>query len=244
VEVPIPDGASVDQSRHGNSPSPSLVKRMPTPGVHVQSNKRYFCIYCGKSFPKGRQVLGHVVGKHTGKPRLRETTIRVSHLSKAQRGYIAAFLDGEGGIQITRSLRKGRFYRLSLHPVVYFTNTNLQVIQTIRNWLKAGSIVVSRQRKGYRDLHVLHITGIRNISRLLKSLSPFLIVKKERSNLMLAFCASRLSPRGPEGRRYSEEELRLYRALRKANSRKRGIKSRQRTGHLLRRERLGRRLQN
>lgn len=226
----------------GNSPDPSLASPIHTPGVPDQTIKRFYCIYCGKSFLKGRQVLGHVVGKHTGKPRLRETTIRVSHLDKAQRGYIAAFLDGEGGIQITRTLRKGRVYRLSLHPVVYFTNTNLQVIQTIRNWLKAGSTVVSRQREGYRDLHVLHITGIRNISRLLNSLSPFLIVKKEQSNLMLAFCASRLSPKGPEGRRYNKEELRLYRALRKANLRKRGIKSRQRTGHLLKQERLDHKL--
>jgi hypothetical protein len=184
----------------------------------------YLCIYCGKAFNKGRQVLGHVVGKHTGKPRLRATTIKVDHLLEWQLGYLAAFIDGEGGIQITRSKRKGRQYRLHLHPVVYFTNTNLEVITTIRNWLSAGAVVVSRskKKKNYRDTHVLHITGIRNIMRLLKAVSPYLIVKRERAALMMQFCESRLGERGPEGRHFSQEEIRLYREIRRANLRNRG----------------------
>ena len=188
------------------------------------SKHRFLCIYCGKPFSKGRQVLGHVVGKHTGKPRLRATTIKVDHLVEWQLGYLAAFIDGEGGIQITRSKRKARRYRLSLHPVVYFTNTNLEVITTIRNWLGAGAVVVSRSRKtNYRDTHVLHITGIRNIIRLLKAVSPYLIVKRERAALMMQFCESRLGERGPEGRRFNQKEIRLYRQIRRANLRNRGL---------------------
>jgi len=188
-----------------------------------ESAHYFFCIYCGKPFSKGRQVLGHVVGKHTGKPRLRATTIKVDHLLEWQLGYLAAFIDGEGGIQITRSKRKGRRYRLSLHPVVYFTNTNLEVITTIRNWLGAGAVVLSRSRKkNYRDTHVLHITGIRNITRLLKVVSPYLIVKRERATLMIQFCESRLGERGPEGRRFNQKELKLYREIRRANLRNRG----------------------
>lgn len=167
--------------------------------------------------------MGHVVGKHTGKPRLRVTTIKVSHLLEWQLGYLAAFVDGEGGIQVTRSMRKGRRYRLSLHPVVYFTNTNLEVITTIRNWLEAGAIVVSRSRKNYRDTHVLHITGIRNIRRLLKAVSQYMIVKRERAALMIQFCESRLGVRGPEGRRFNRKELKLYREIRRANLRNRGL---------------------
>lgn len=188
-----------------------------------QSQRMFYCIYCGKAFAKRRQVLGHAVGKHTGKPRLRSTTISVSNLLEWQLGYLAAFIDGEGGIQITRTRRRGRRYRLSLHPVVYFTNTNLDVIRTIKRWLGAGAIVVSRSRKPYyRDTHVLHITGIRNILRLLTSVSPYLVVKKDRAALMIRFCKSRLGVRGPEGRRFSEIELKLYREIRRANSRNRG----------------------
>jgi hypothetical protein len=187
------------------------------------SKHRFLCIYCGKPFSTGRQVLGHAVGKHTGKPRLRASTIKVDHLLEWQLGYLAAFIDGEGGIQITRSKRKSRRYRLTLHPVVYFTNTNLEVITTIRNWLCAGAIVVSRSKKrNYRDTHVLHITGIRNIMRLLKAVSPYLIVKRERAALMMQFCESRLGERGPEGRRFNQKELKLNRQIRSANLRNRG----------------------
>ena len=232
-------------SDNGNRGKTSPVTPQPTSlRSGKKDDKRFFCIYCGKSFVTGRQVLGHAVGKHTGKPRLRDTTISVTHLSTAQRGYLAAFLDGEGGIQITRSSRKGRQYALSLHPVVYFTNTNLEVIQTLRNWLRAGVMILSRQREGYRDVHVLHITGIRNIMRLLTSLAPYLIVKKRQADLMLAFCRSRLSPRGPEGRRFNAEELRLYRALKRLNLKHRGPKTRQRMDRLQKQGRLGPRLQS
>jgi hypothetical protein len=230
---------SRSDARRTSRRSSKEVQSLDLRGAKKNNERNYICIYCGKSFSKGRQVLGHVVGKHTNKPRLRDTTIEVDHLNSAQRGYLAAFLDGEGGIQITRSLRKGRRYHLSLHPVVYFTNTNYEAIQTLRNWLHAGSIVLSRQRDGYQDIHVLHITGIRNILRLLTSLSPHLIIKKKHAEVLIAFCRSRLSPRGPEGRRYNSEELRLYRALRKLNLKRRGRKSRQLTDRLLKQEKSG-----
>jgi hypothetical protein len=162
------------------------------------------------------------VGKHVGRPRLRATTISVSHLTLEQKGYLAAFLDGEGGIQITKSLRKHRQRRISLHPVVYFTNSNYDVIRTIKDWLKAGVMIVARQREGHRPMYVLHITGIRNIRRLLSTLLPFLIVKKAQAGLMLEFCRSREGVRGPGGRRFSTREVSVYRALKKLNLKHRG----------------------
>ncbi len=167
-------------------------------------------------------MLGHVVGKHAGKPRLLKTTISVAHLTAAQRGYLAAFLDGEGGIQITKSLREGRRRRIALHPVVYFTNSNYDAINTVRRWLKAGVVVVRRDRRGYRPCYALHITGIRNITRLLIALSPLLIIKKRQAELMLDFCKSRASFRGENGRRYSPREIRLYRSLKRLNMKHRG----------------------
>ena len=190
-------------------------------GPH-RSRMKFFCFYCGKQFPRGKQVLGHVVGKHIANPRLRNTTISVDHLTDLQKGYLAGFLDGEGGIQITRSSRKGRRYRTSLHPVVYFTNTNHDAIQAIRDWLRAGCIITARQRQGLRDLYVLHITGIRNIKRVLSVLLPILIIKKKQAFLLLRFCKSRLSLGKHEGRRFNETELTLYSALRRENLRHRG----------------------
>ena len=181
--------------------------------------RRYRCVYCGKSFLHGRQVLGHVVGKHIGKTRLKDATIQTSHLTPLQVGYLSAFLDGEGGIQINRTKRKRRAYSISLHPMVYFTNTDRVAIETLRAWLRAGTVVVSRQRPGCKTMHILHITGIRNIVRLLFALESSLIIKKDRARVMLEFCLSRLGPRGDGGRRFSPRELRLYRSLKSLNKR-------------------------
>ena len=177
----------------------------------------YRCIYCGKTFPRGKQVLGHIVGKHANITRLRKTTVQVRHLTSLQIGYLAAFVDGEGGTQITKWKRKGRAYAISLHPVVYFTNTNREVIHTLRAWLRAGVVVVSRQRPGCKTMYILHVTGIRNIASLLSLLEPHLIVKRRRARLMLQFCRSRLGPRGRVGRKFNQEELKLYKTLRRLN---------------------------
>lgn len=82
------------------------------------------CVICGKSFASGRQLAGHRAGKHREHVGVKVCSIHVENLSDWQKGYIAAFLDGEGGIQITVSHRTDREYSTALHPDVYFTNTN------------------------------------------------------------------------------------------------------------------------
>ena len=190
--------------------------------VRPGAKSGYVCMYCGKEFNTGREVLGHAVGKHIDSPRLRQSTIIVDKLSLQQRGYLAAFLDGEGGIQITKSFRRGRRRRLSLHTLIYFTNSTLQVIQTIKTWLSAGVIIVARQREGYRRQYVFHITGVRNIRRLLRSILPFLIVKRKQAELMLEFCRSRERPKIGQGTEFTQHEIRLYRSLESLNLKHRG----------------------
>jgi hypothetical protein len=85
----------------------------------------FTCGVCGKSFTSMRRLTGHRIGKHVRKLGLKNSTIQTEGLSEAQKGYLAGFLDGEGGIQITRSERSGREYTLALHPTVYFTNTHV-----------------------------------------------------------------------------------------------------------------------
>jgi hypothetical protein len=152
----------------------------------------------------------------------------VTQLTDAQKGYIAAFLDGEGGIQITRSSRSDREYTTALHPDLYFTNTNEEVIRTIGRWLGGGSITRRRERGGHKDTYVLTISGVKSILQLLETIRPYLIVKANRADLMMDFCRSRISHNRGKGRTFTENELRLYRAIKKLN--KRGAKRRQHTG--------------
>ena len=188
----------------------------------------YRCKYCGAIFAGKRQVIGHQVGKHVKGPRLRNANIKLDELTERQIGYIAAFLDGEGGIQITRNTRKDREYTLALHPCVYFTNTNREAIETLKRWFSAGCIVKAKPKKeGYKLTYILHVTGTRNIVALLTVLRPSLIIKARQADTMLQFCKSRLTHYVGKERRYTEEELSLYMALKALNER--GVKRRQHT---------------
>lgn len=178
----------------------------------------YRCKYCGALFDGKRQVIGHQVGKHVKGPRLQNAKIKVDGLDAFQIGYLAAFLDGEGGIQITKTMRKDRAYKLALHPCVYFTNTNLEAIEALRNWLSAGCIVKST-KEGYKPAYALHMTGTRNIVSLLTVLRPYLIIKAARADTLLQFCNSRLAHYAGKDRKYNEEELSLYTTLKALNER-------------------------
>ena len=177
------------------------------------------CDRCGAKFSRPRELSGHISGKHLRTVGMKNASVRLESLTDIQVGYLAAFLDGEGGIQITRTERVDRVYKIALHPTVYFTNTCAPAIEAIRDWIGAGSKVVSRSRGRRKDLLVLHVTGIRNIEALLRVLFPHLIVKSEQAAVMLAFCRSRLSHYRSGDRKFSERELELYTSLFRLNQR-------------------------
>lgn len=185
------------------------------------------CKVCGATFSRPRQLSGHKAGKHVRSVRSKNSSISLGSLSPAQVGYIAAFLDGEGGIQITRTERVDREYKLALHPTVYFTNTNELAITTLSEWIRGGTKVVARGRAGHKDTFYLHVCGYRNIQLLLQLLVPHLIIKAERARVMLDYCESRLTHHAGSDRRYNERELELYTALFTLNFR--GVKQRQPT---------------
>ncbi len=180
-------------------------------------------------FTSNRRLAGHRAGKHREHVGVKACAIYVKYLTSAQKGYIATFLDGEGGIQITRSYRKDREYTTALHPDVYFTNTNEEVIRTIRKWLGGGSITRRRERGDHKDTYVLTISGVKSILELLETIRPFLIVKAKRADLMMEFCRSRISHNRGKKRIFTENELRLYSAIKKLNRKGGGAKKRQHT---------------
>jgi hypothetical protein len=156
-------------------------------------------------------------------------SIEVVHLQPQQIGYLAGFLDGEGDIQITKSTREDREYTIALHPTIYFTNTNRESPETMRGWLRTGSMIVAHQKEGYRDGYILHTTGMKNIEVLLVCLLPYLIIKRSQAKIMLEYCHSRMERKPHGDRHYSLAELGLYTSLIQLN-RKGGKVTRQLTG--------------
>lgn len=173
-------------------------------------------------------MVGHRAGKHRNHVGVNPVTIHVESLEDWQKGYIAAFLDGEGGIQITRSERRDREYRIALHPAVYFTNTYQAAIRTIHLWLGGGSVTLRRGSERHRDTLVFTVSGVRSILRLMETIRPFLLIKAKRADLMIEFCKSRVSHNKGKGRSFTESELRLYTSIKELNI-KGGTKTRQPT---------------
>ena len=189
---------------------------------------KFACEICGKVFTSKRRLSGHQIGKHIRKVGMKNATIDVSSLSEAQRGYLAGFLDGEGGIQITHSQRPDREYKTALHPAVYFCNTHRGSINTLRRWLGGGSISRRKGTINHNDTYVLTVSGVRSISTLLGFLMPCMIIKVPQAKAMLSYCSSRLTHYRGNDRIFNEKELRLYTILKQLNLRG-GAKKRQHT---------------
>jgi intein/homing endonuclease len=198
----------------GLEPGPALLS---VATEALAEEKSLGCTLCGAEFRNGRQLSGHFAGKHVphlGRKRIR---IRVEHLTETQKAYLAAFLDGEGGIQITRNLRKNRIYKLALHPTVYFTNTNFEAINVIKHWISSGPIVHRKEKGNHRDTFVVNVSGTGNVVTLLTILAPYMIIKRAQARVMIEYCQNRLTHYAGNDRRFSRRELQLYTALRKLN---------------------------
>jgi hypothetical protein len=189
----------------------------------------FLCPECGIPFDSRRRLAGHLAGKHRTHLGLKRTKLTLERLTESQRGYLAAFLDGEGGIQITESQRKDRDYTLALHPAVYFTNTNSRAILEMRSWLGGGSVTTRPGGANHSDMHILSICGVDSIRILLSSLRSLLIIKQQQADLMIAYCESRMSRYAGKQRYYTPLELRLYTAIKKLNRKRGGAKKRQPT---------------
>lgn len=187
------------------------------------------CSVCGAEFTSQRRLGGHLSGKHQEHIGVKASTVDVGNLSESQKGYIAAFLDGEGGIQITLTKRKDRECTTALHPDVYFTNTDERAIQALRSWVGGGSVTKRREAWPHKDTHVLTISGVRSILELLSAIRPMLIIKASRADVMMEYCRSRLLHYRGKGRQFTENELRLYTTTRQLNRRGGGAKKRQPT---------------
>ncbi|MEK7506786.1 MAG: LAGLIDADG family homing endonuclease [Patescibacteria group bacterium] len=89
--------------------------------------------------------------------------------------YIAGFFDGEGSIT-----RHTKGYRITI------AQTNFEVLEKIRKFASAGSIIEPKKRKKHwKDSWVYYIASQRQICDFLNKILIYLIVKKEKVELAL-----------------------------------------------------------
>jgi hypothetical protein len=96
--------------------------------------------------------------------------------------YIAAIVDGESQIGMSKS--KGFTGNL----VIY--NTNLTLLEKIQNYTKLG-IIDSRCRSAFDKYSYALRFRVNEIKRFLLLILDFLIIKKERAELLLKFLSIR-----------------------------------------------------
>jgi len=119
---------------------------------------------------------------------MRAKKTAVKQLSKLDAAYIAGIFDGEGcaGISKWKSNYKAHPYLYGVRMII--TNTNFPLICWLKEKIGAGCAhqVKRAYKPEWNRSHRYQITG--NQARdVLKQLLPFLIVKKEITELVLSF---------------------------------------------------------
>lgn len=102
-----------------------------------------------------------------------------SNLSEYQKGYLAGLLDGEGSIVISKN---GEF---GLNTSIEITNTNLEALETIKQWTNCGIIrkhssADDKRRECFRWGTRIGV----EVEKILEDLSLYMIIKKERATLV------------------------------------------------------------
>jgi len=108
-------------------------------------------------------------------------------MKEADKAYIAGFIDGEGCIALWSSGRP-RVGRSVVRPCVFLANTNLEVLEWIREVTGLGHIsrYIERRSPRHKPLYRL-IFSENEIPILLEAVLPYLKVKREQAEIVLAY---------------------------------------------------------
>lgn len=105
----------------------------------------------------------------------------MNKLSETERGYIAGFIDADGSIYFKK---RGKYKPM---PIITISNTNLKVLEIIKELIGAGTINQARHLKRPNETP-FYIYRLQNkqIIPLLDQVLDLLIVKKNKAKQALA----------------------------------------------------------
>lgn len=108
------------------------------------------------------------------------------NLNKAQLGYIAGVIDGEGSISIIKASTK---YNFSYQLRLIVTNTDYRMLKWLKDTIGYGN-VAERKRSKYKpnwsNVYVYAITA-NKAKDLLKAVYPYLVIKREQADIAIEF---------------------------------------------------------
>jgi len=98
--------------------------------------------------------------------------------------YLAGFVDGEGYLGLARIRRRHRTSEYCLRLSIY--NTNRAILEEIKRTTGGTMSVVGQRRAGWKPSYALILTNAA-AARVIRKIKPFLLVKSEQSEALLAF---------------------------------------------------------
>ena len=98
--------------------------------------------------------------------------------------YLAGFVDGEGYLGLARIRRRHRSPEYCLRLSIY--NTNRMILEEIKRTMGGTMSEVGKRRAGWKPSYALIWTNAA-AARVIQKIKPFLLVKSEQSEALLAF---------------------------------------------------------
>ena len=149
---------------------------------------------------------------------------RDGDIERADIGYLAGIIDGEGCLSIAVAKREDSAFKLNIKPILNITNTDrklIEAVQTIlgklgiKNRVSRYHAAPNRRSDGYR----IHVTSPEELARILPVLIPYLISKRRRAELILAYVLKRrrklrMFKSGSKQSRYGPEEFSMAERIR------------------------------
>lgn len=126
--------------------------------------------------------LGHKLGKGF---------VDFSSWPETQKAYLAGIIDGEGTITVTKNKRvskkNGKTY-FYYRPVITIANTDYKLLSFLKS-LNLGSTNYDRRqgKEHWKQAFQWCLASIKPIYSLLKEIHPYLIIKKDKAEYLMAW---------------------------------------------------------
>jgi len=106
--------------------------------------------------------------------------------------YLAGIIDGEGAIK----LQKSKDSKYGYSPRLWVKNTDKRLVEWLHKTFGGCVNFERRMRIKWSDIWVWSVHSTFDLTQLLPTVLPFLIVKKEDAEKVLKFCKKRLKNSG------------------------------------------------
>lgn len=139
---------------------------------------------------------------------------KMRELTSEERAYVAGIVDGEGYVGLV--LKHKNRVRPSYFPQIQVSNVDENLMRYLEQLVPASFFLkIGSRAKNQKDCFIWAIQRTDGAKKFLELVLPYLIVKKQRAQVLLQYCQSRLL-RGLRSS-YIPEEIACYSQLRVLN---------------------------